>query len=182
MSLFCKYHNCFCFVLFASRATSLCCVLLASVWHTNPWHWSGDGRQNFNWHMFWRHYYIVRHLCLQFFRDSVLSVLILKDILCVCINVLCVCEQQRGGSRVSASCWAVQQLCGWGFLPGVSRTQENKPSGGLSGMLLGEKDPCCVRVCNCLWINFQWRRCRTWKFVTTFIPWLVSTVRITIIP
>ncbi|CAB1445756.1 unnamed protein product [Pleuronectes platessa] len=37
-------------------------------------------------------------------------------------------------------------------------TQESDPPGGLSGMLLWEEDPCCVRVCSCLWVCFQWRR------------------------
>ncbi len=95
---------------------------------------------------------------------------------------MCVCKQQRGRSGVSASCRALQQLHGWGFLPGGSRPQESEPPWGLSGMLLGQKDSCCVWVCSCLWIHFQWRRSGTWKYVPAFIPWPVYTVRITILP
>lgn len=95
---------------------------------------------------------------------------------------VCVCKQQRGGSRVSASCWGVQQLCDWGFLSGGPRPEESEPSRGLSGMLLWEKDPGCVWVCRSLWICFQWKRCRTPEGVTAFIPWPVYTVRMAILP
>lgn len=54
----CSFYS----ILWTRRATFLCCVLPASVWHRDPWHWSGDGRQDFNWHLFWRHYHIVSHL------------------------------------------------------------------------------------------------------------------------
>lgn len=96
--------------------------------------------------------------------------------------LLCpVCEQQWRGSGVSAACRALQHLCGGGFLP---RIQEIDSPGRVSGRLVWEKDPCCVRVCRWLWIHFQcWRRsrrrCRRWKGVATFITSPVYTVSMT---
>ncbi len=92
------------------------------------------------------------------------------------------CEQQRCRSRVSAPCWAVQHLCGGGLPGWGSRTQENESSWGLSGMLLWEKDPCCTRVCNRLWVNFKCRRWGTWICVTTCIALPFHTVRMTNLP
>lgn len=50
------------FVLISHRAASLRRLLHASVWHRDPGHGSGDGRQDFNRHLFWRQHNIVRHL------------------------------------------------------------------------------------------------------------------------
>lgn len=150
-----------CCVLCVGRAASLCRVLPASVWNPNPGHRAGDGRQNTDWHMFWRHLHIVRLQCLQLFDGSLVSVPTLIDISCICLNV---CAQQRCRSWLSASRRAVQLLCDGGPPPGGSRTQKNQPPGGLAGMLLGEKDPCCLRVCNPLWTGFQRRTRATWEF------------------
>lgn len=52
------YNKCLPKVL-TFRTTSLCRILPDPVWHRDPWHWPGDGRQDTNWHLFWRHYNIV---------------------------------------------------------------------------------------------------------------------------
>lgn len=100
--------------------------------------------------------------------------------MCFCKNkskrIFSVYEQRRGKSRVSASCWALQQLRGWRFFHGDDRIPESEPSGGFFGMLLWEKDPCRIWVCSCVCIHFQWGRCKTWKCGTTIITWSVDTV------
>lgn len=109
------YNKCLPKVL-TFRTTSLCRILPDPVWHRDPWHWPGDGRQDTNWHLFWRHYNIVSQVFfISVWKLSFCFLILLKNTFASfcwkkkskCIFSVWAATRQVQGFSFALSCTAV---------------------------------------------------------------------------